>query len=404
MVRLSCPSCNTSFALPAVPADRRAACPRCGDVFPVRSWSEEPGDANPAAAPPAAPARHAALASRDSLARWSVRRTVAVALAMGLVGLLAGLGVYYAKGGFRSKPGPESELPPAVAATPAAQLVGLGYLPSDTTIAFALQPGPALAYAQRTKQDPRELFTKAGLPRQLFDSLANAGLTLPQIDHLAGGTNADGLRLTLVLVLRRPLDDEDEFLKHLKTRRLNGAKVRYEVDLVGLPVKFTLARVSPTVWVFGFDDKKDFEAVEKGGHGVGGKQFAPALAESIAVHVPPNAAAWLATSDERWADKPLVKLLFDVGLKKPEWLPVLAKGRAAVVALSFDDPPRLRLFVKAADEATGDRIRAYFAKRTAEDDKASRGGAGELAYLDMPIDPASFFATLQGFLSDAGPK
>src|SRR5207248_4987942 len=43
-VRLSCPSCNTGFALDALPADRRATCPRCGDVFPVRGGDEETGD------------------------------------------------------------------------------------------------------------------------------------------------------------------------------------------------------------------------------------------------------------------------------------------------------------------------------------------------------------------------
>src|SRR6266545_3188806 len=40
-VRLSCPSCNTGFALDAIPADRRAACPRCGDVFPIRGLDAE---------------------------------------------------------------------------------------------------------------------------------------------------------------------------------------------------------------------------------------------------------------------------------------------------------------------------------------------------------------------------
>ena len=86
--RLSCPSCNTLFALAGLPAERRVACPRCGDVFPVRNWEET--DEKSVVATPGAPS----FALHDR-ARWSVRRTVAVALAMGLVGLLAGLGVYY---------------------------------------------------------------------------------------------------------------------------------------------------------------------------------------------------------------------------------------------------------------------------------------------------------------------
>ena len=332
---------------------------------------------------------------------WSVQRTVAVALAMGLVGLLAGLGVYYASSGFRPKPASEPEPSPLIAAKPATQLVGLGYLPADTNIAFAVQPGPALAYAERVKQDPRELFANAGIPRQLFDAIASMGLTLPQIDHLAGATSAGELRFTFVLVLRRPPADEDDFLQKLKAKKQPGPKARYDVSLAGIPLPLTLARVSPTVWVFGFDAKKDLEAVNRGGYGPGGKQFPQPLAEMIAQRVPPDAAAWLATNDERWTEKPLIQLLLGQMMGKKE---VLAKGRAVAASLSLDDPPRLRLFVKAADEATGQQVREYFAKRAAADDKARHGGAGELAFFDIPIDPAATFATLQQFLSDAGQK
>jgi hypothetical protein len=395
MVRLSCPSCNTSFALPELPADRRTTCPRCGDVFPIRSFTQESGDGSQETGSQSP----ALTTARRARARWSVQRTVAVALAMGLIGLLAGLGVYYVTGGFRSQPTPEPELTPLVAPTPATQLVGLGYLPADTSVAFALQPGPALAYAERVKQDPRELFTKAGIPRQLFDAVEKLELKLAHIDHLAGGTTADGFRLTLVLVLRRPPADEEKFLAKLKARPQPGAKPRYDVELAGLPL--TLARVSTTVWVFGFDEKKDLAAVDKGGHGPGGNHLPQPLAEMIAQRVPPDATAWVATNDERWAEKPLIQLAFGQ-LGKNEWRSLLAKGRAAAVALSFDDPPRLRLFVKAADEATAEQIRAYFAKKAATDDKVSHGGAGEFARLDMPIDPAATFATLRQMLSDAG--
>src|SRR5262245_48164937 len=172
MVRLSCPSCNTSFTLPELPADRRATCPRCGDVFPVRSFTVGPA----VPAEPQTQTAGAAGPTRRDRARWSVQRAVAVALAMGLVGLLAGVGVYYARGGFRSNPAQEPELTPADVPTPATQLVGLGYLPADTGIAFALQPGPAIAYARRTNQDPRELITKAGIPRQMLEAIDQLGV------------------------------------------------------------------------------------------------------------------------------------------------------------------------------------------------------------------------------------
>ena len=389
--RISCPSCNSSFVLAELPDDRRVACPRCGDVFPIRNWeevNEKPG----------LQASIAPSLTRRECARWSVQRTVVVALAMGLVGLLAGLGVYYSRG-FRTKPTSEPDPQHSVAAISPARLVGLGYLPADTSVVFAVQPGPVLAYAQRTKQDPRELLIKAGIPRQAYDAFASVGLTLQQIDHIAGGVSVGEIRFALVLVLRRPPGDEEEFLKRLKATKQNGPKERYTIELGGLPL--TLARVLPTVWVFGFDSKKDFEAVDRGGHGPGGKQFAPALREMIEQHVATEAAAWVATSEERWAEKPLIQFAIGQFAGKKEWVAVLAKGRSLAAGISLGDPPRLRLFVKTADEATAQQLRAYFAKRAASDEMASHGGAGELAFFDTPMDPSTVFATLQQMLSDA---
>jgi hypothetical protein len=287
-----------------------------------------------------------------------------------------------------------------VSATPGTELVGLGYLPADATIVFSLQPGPVLAYAERTKQDPRDLLIAAGLPRTAYDMVAHLGLAPRQIDHIAGGASVADLRFTLVLVLRRPLDDEGEFLKRLKAKA-NGPKGRYRVDLSGVPVDLTLARISPTIWVFGLDAKKDFEAVERSGYGPGGKQFTSTLAEAIAARVPPEAAAWLATAEGRWDDKPLVQFFLGQFAGKTEWLKGLAKGRAVVAALSLDEPPRLRLFITVADEQTAGGIRSYFANWAESNGQASHGGAGELAFLNAPIDPVKTLAVLRQLLNDA---
>src|SRR4051812_12975999 len=40
-IRLSCPSCNTSFTLPGLPGNNKALCPRCGDLFPIHSYTTE---------------------------------------------------------------------------------------------------------------------------------------------------------------------------------------------------------------------------------------------------------------------------------------------------------------------------------------------------------------------------
>ncbi len=123
---------------------------------------------------------------------------------MGLAGLAVGLWVYHNRDETPPHGEPGPPLRPAHETTPATELQGLGYLPADTNIAFAVQPGPFLAYATRTKQDPREVMVRAGLPGKVFNTVMELGLTLPQIDHIAGGTYLGNgnfeLRFTLALV------------------------------------------------------------------------------------------------------------------------------------------------------------------------------------------------------------
>jgi hypothetical protein len=58
----------------------------------------------------------------------------------------------------------------------------------------------------------------------------------------------------------------------------------------------------------------------------------------------------------------------------------------------------MRLFVRTAETATADRVRAYFQARAAEMESATAGGGGVFAMFDAPYNPA----TLQRFLADAG--
>ncbi len=393
-VRLSCPSCNTAFALDAIPADRRAACPRCGDVFPVRgevAESEDRGQRTEGRREKAAPLPAGVR---------PVRRAALIALALGLLGFAIGLAVYFTRE-TKTKAEAQPELPPAANATPPAQLVGVGFLPAECNVVFAVQPGPLLAYAARAKREPRELLAGTGIPSQVFGALDQIGLTLLQIDHIAGGAllgnDGDELRVAFALVLKQPLADEDEFLKQLKAKPAAGKKTRYTVDLAKLPL--TLARVSPTVWVFGLNEK-DFAAVERGGFGPGGTQFRGTESDGFRqmfASVPPEAAVWVAADDERdWTQKPLVKL----AAQSPEakkWLPAVGGGRGGLFALSFGEQPRVRLFVRTAETATAERVRAYFQARATETESATVGGGGVFALFDAPFDPA----LLQRFLADA---
>lgn len=375
-VRVSCPYCNAGFALAEVPPAGRADCPRCGERFPVRAG--DPGEVAPppvaAALPPPEPAR--------TKAPWLVP-LLALALVVG------GVAVWMLRD--RSPaPVPAGDPPLDAAAVPPLSLRGLGYLPPGANVAFAVRPGPVLDYSARTGQDPVEMLTRAGIPASALGSLARAGITLQGVDHLAGGLvvpDADGgdLRFAVALVLRRPVADEDAFLKALKARRTGPD--RYEVEAGGAPLR--LARASATDWVFGW--------AERDADPAGGRELPAGLREAVAEKVAPDAAAWVATDGGRWADKPAVKLAVGVAGKK-EWLPVLAGGRAAVAGLSLGESPRLRLHARTADADTGERLRAYFRAKA----PGEVGGAGEWATLDAPFDPAAGLGPFRKLLDDAG--
>lgn len=393
-IRLSCPSCNTSFTLPDVPADRRALCPRCGDMFPIYSFEEVAGgtEARPVGYPP--PGYTPDEPPQRSAAKNAVLVVVAVVLGLGAA-------IWTAR--VANVPPPGEQPRPAEVAGHPGQLEGVGYLPADDNVVFVLQPGAVQAYATRTNRDARDVIVKAGVPTKVLDAITGLGFTLDQIDHLAGGTSVGNdaveFRVTLALVLRTPPADEEEMLRRLKAKRRGGGRDRHEVELSGIPMN--LVRVSPTVWVFGLDEKKDLAAVDRGGYRAGGKQFGPGLVNMIEQHVPRDAAAWVATNDERWAEKPGVRFLAETVMKRPEWLPVLAKGRAGMAALTLGDPPRGHVVVRLADEAAAKQTREYFKARAGTDDKVRPGGEGEFATLDTPIDPSTAFATLQQLLGDA---
>ncbi|MBX9625849.1 MAG: zinc-ribbon domain-containing protein [Gemmataceae bacterium] len=374
-VRVSCPYCNAGFALPEAPPAGRADCPRCGERFPVRAG--DPGGPVPppvAATLPPEPTR--------TKTPWLVPALVLV--------LVAGGAAVWMLRDRSPAPVPVADPPPDAAAVPPLSLRGLGYLPPGANVAFAVRPGPLLEYAARTGQDPVALLTRAGVPASALGALAQAGITLQAVDHLAGGAvvpDADGgeLRFAVALVLRRPVADEDAFLKALKARKTGPD--RYEVEAGGAPLK--LARASANDWVFGW--------TERDADPTGGRELPAGLREAVAERVPADATAWVATDGGRWADKPAVKLAVGVAGRK-ELLPVLAGGRAAVAGLSPGDPPRLRLHVRTADAATGERLRAYFRSKA----PGEVGGAGDWANLDAPFDPAAGLGPFRPLLDDAG--
>lgn len=398
-VPLSCPSCNTHFTLDAIPADRRATCPRCSDVFPLRGELFEETDRDREEAGEQLP-QNSKLETRNSKPKsgLSIPRAAFVALSLALIGVVTGYVVYYT----RTKPNlTQPDARNTANVLPPAQLAALGYLPAECNVVFAVQPGPVVAYAERTKQDPREVLKQTGLPRQFLTALDQLGVTLLQVDHIASGLfigDAD-LRLAFVLVLKQPFTDEDDVLKRLNAKP--GKNGRHDVELAKLPL--TLAQVSPTVWVFGLNDQ-DFSAVEKGGFGPGGTQFRGSDSEGMRkmiASVPADASVWVAADDESdWTQKPLMRFMAKSDDARNR-LPVVEDARGGLAAASFGEQPRLRLFVRVADAATAERVRTYFQSRAAEMESATAGGGGTYALFDAPFDPATSWNMLQKFVEDA---
>src|SRR5437868_1184384 len=108
---------------------------------------------------------------------------------------------------------------------------------------------------EATAAEPQPAPAKPAVRRSLTPFVvARLGLGVEQIDHIAGGTSLGDrdveFRLTLVVVLRDPLADPDEFLDKIKAqRKVVGGRERFKVQLGQLTA--TLTVVSPTVLVFG---------------------------------------------------------------------------------------------------------------------------------------------------------
>ena len=398
-VRVSCPYCNTGFNLPEVLPMGRATCPRCGEAFPVRAVDPDAADQPLSPVPPTALVHGSPSANAHSIPRPTPPTKPNVARLVALVLLIVGVGsivVYFTAGARR--PSPEPTVSPAATVSPL-EFAGLAYLPPDANIVLAVRPGPVLAYAERTGQDPLAVLARAGIPASALATLDRLGVPLPVIDHLAAGIRvpeADlaDLRVAVALVLRQPLADEERFLSQTKARRsTKDGKTRYEAEFNGIPLK--LAKASGTVWVFGWSDR-DLDPAETGGK----TQLSAGLRETIGEQVPTNAAGWVATDTARWADKPLVKFAISQ-FGKRDWLPVLEKGRAAAVGLTFDDPPRLRLFIRCGDTDTGEKLRAYFQTK-ASGNGTHLGGTGDWATLDTPVASGGSLSMLKGFLDDVG--
>ncbi len=358
---LSCPYCNHVFAASSASG---AACPRCGETVPGRS-----AEAAPVPFDPASTDISAVVKSRLKFAALAV-----VVIFVVIAGTVAKAILDERRKQKQLQPPPV----PMATTRPPLQLRALNHLPPGTNLVVAIQPGPIVAFAERTNQDPVAMLTQNGIPASIFASLAKAGITLRQIDHAAVGIYLPGkdeeLRLGIAVAFRQPPTDEAAFLRQLQAKPA-GAPGRFEVQVDKFPLQ--MARVSETLWLFGLGDK-DLA-------GASGSPLSADFQEVIGQHIPSDAAIWAAAAPTNWNDKPILKML------KKEWLGLVADRRAAAVA--FSEADRLWIAIDSRAPEGTDKVRNYFKSR-ATGEHSTANGTGTWATLSIPVELKAVSSTL----------
>lgn len=237
---------------------------------------------------------------------------------------------------------------------------GLAYLPADSAIAFAVQPGPLVPYAERTKTDPRQLLAGFGIPDRIFTTLDTLGVPLDQIDHISGGLvlAADNAlpRVVVVFALRKPPANEAAFRKALGARRVTpaGGAVRDQVSVGGLPAD--MLTLDSRTYLFATHSQDLDSAMTFRDRGSG--HLPSGLRESMG-KLSPASVAWVATDAQDWATNPTVKAAALV-LKRPELPQRLADVRAAAAGVALEPDPKLTLAMRAATPPTVAKLEGRF--------------------------------------------
>jgi hypothetical protein len=380
--QVSCPYCNAGVALIELPPSGRATCPRCGEAFPVRAVAEAGADPDPHLPAASLNGTHAPPPA-ERPAGWSLGSLALLGITLGVV--VFALGLYAI---FHKTPHPPFDPAPPrnpAATLPPSAVPGLAYLPTDTNIAFALQPGPLLAYAERNHTEPRQVVAQAGIPDRAFALLDRLGLKLEQIDHVVGGLAVTGEsvlpRVFVVLALREPPASPDDFRKRLSATQFTAPSgaTRYKVDLGGLPAEMT--HPDAKTYLFATEGK-DLESAP----GRKGSEHLPASLRESLTKLSPASFAWAATGAEHWSEKPSVKAAAAI-LKQPKLSAQLANLRAAAVGLSLEPELRVTLAARTTDGASAEKLRDRAAIALASQPGVLVGSSGDWATVEAKPRP-----------------
>lgn len=376
--RVSCPYCNATTELGEIPASGRVSCSRCGEAFPVKpslaSGNGQLTGPYPAPSPPAPP----------------IARAFGSLPLIGLVlaSVVLGGGLYAI---LRTKPAPPSDTgtpatgkPPAV--FPPAAVPGLQYLPAETNVAFGVQPGPLLTSAERSGSDPQKLLASVGIPDRVAATLAQLGLSLAEIDHLAGGAVIDDkspLRVVVALTLRNPHPNEAAFLTALKATKPVDSRVpgHHRVQVAGIPADMVKSGDRTYVVFLVGVEPKDLEAAASST-----RTGVPVSLKDSLAKLSPASVAWVATASEAWSDKKSVNVVAQF-LKQPELVKRLSPLRALAAGMSLEPDPKLSVSLRGKDAAAVAELKATLEKSFGE--KASVTADADWANAEGPVDAVS---------------
>lgn len=382
-LRVSCPFCNTGFDVPATLPAPRMPCPRCGESVAV-TLPDGTGVPQPSLNGDGV---HAAAVVVDAPPAPSGLRPLVLLAAAIFAAVAVGIGVWLG-GFFKGKPTPEVAKPNAPRATwPPQTLAGLRYLPTDCQVVFAFQPSPLIQYAERTRQDAGTVLADGGLPKPVFDWLAEVGIQPEAIDHVAVGVTFEGIPpFAVLLALREPLADEGRFLKGLKARRDPDTNT-YRVSGGALVVPVDMVKVDDTKYLFASNIAL-LKTAKKPHEGVA--EFSPSLQESIR-KLSPSAFFWLATDSAEWTkdDKrtPSLALLTAVGMGQADrWKKFDPKLRATALGLSLDGELKVRVSARYLDAPTAtDREKGW--KELLAASKGESAVEGSWVTAVVPLNP-----------------
>jgi len=345
-----CPFCNAAVPLTALPPSHRVACPRCGESFPVKV-----ADADGPRIP--IESLNGTAPTRLLTEHGSPPRSVGAFALMGvaLAALVVVVGWYLF---LRKSDGPSGDSTQATKPTvtvPPTALAALSYLPADANVVIVAQPGPLLAFAERTQADPKQTLAQAGLPDRILAALDRLGVRPEQIDHVAVSlsvTPTDVLpRVFVVLQLNAPLPDRGTFLKQLKAVQMTVASgaTRYKTD-VGLPITTEMANPDPKTYLFATDGK-DLDAGPKAR---GAAHLPAGLRESMG-HLSPSSCVWVATDAANWSDRPALQAIAAL-LQRPDVPARLASVRAIALGTSLEPQPKLTTAIRWPDADAAKRF------------------------------------------------